>query len=165
MLLPQTNPSRTVNMLKVKLLVPTAKMPTKANATDFGLDLYSAQDIVVQSSIVDPATCNIPVSFNHATLVSTGIACEFLPWFGAIIRDRSGMATKTGLFVVAGIIDCDYRGEIKIAFRNLGEPYQIYVGDKIAQMILTPVVDMPIIKVEELSKTIREASGFGESGR
>jgi dUTP pyrophosphatase len=139
--------------LKVKRLVEGAKLPTIANPGDLGYDLYATEDVLVDAG-------------SGTTLVSTGIGCNFPTGYGALIRDRSGMAVKTSIFVVAGVIDNGYTGEIKVAFKNLGTPYQIKAGDKIAQMVLVPVsAKFEVVPVDELDTTARGTNGFGSSGR
>jgi len=138
-------------VLGVKLLRPDATLPTKAHDTDMGFDLYAAEDTKIESGAA-------------TTLVSTGIACQFPKSYGGLIRDRSGMAVKTSIFVVAGVIDEEYTGEIKVAFKNLGAPYHIEKGQKIAQMILTWVPQIQVSVIEDVVETNRAAKGFGSSG-
>ena len=87
--------------MKVKKLVDTAILPTKAHTGDLGYDLYAQQPLAIFPGEVK--------------LVSTGISIEFPEGYGALLRDRSSVATKQYLFVVAGVIDNGYTGEIKIA--------------------------------------------------
>lgn len=141
--------------LRVKKLDENAIIPTKAHDGDLGYDLYALEDTLV---------------WHGVTKVNTGIACEFPEGFGAMIRDRSSMATKAKIFVVAGIIDFAYRGPIIVAFMNpffntSDGPYTIKKGDKIAQMLLTRVHNFAIEEVTELSDTTRADGGFGSSGR
>jgi dUTP pyrophosphatase len=139
-------------VLKVKLLNVDAKIPTKAHEGDLGYDLYSAEDIIIKPNCV--------------TKVHTGIACSFPNGYGALMRDRSSMATKAEIFVVAGVIDSGYRGEILVAFMNpFDKIYIIKKGDKIAQMIVTKVNNCVIEEVEELDDTSRSDGGFGSTGR
>lgn len=158
-----------------KKLHPDAVLPTKAHATDLGMDLYALEDTVLTPGKV--------------TKVKTGIAGEFPLGYGALIRDRSSVATKKEVFVVAGVIDQEYTGELIVAFFNPGEirfettryysgvtaapTYSLELigakefkqGDKIAQLILTPTVQFPIIEVDTLEETARNDRGFGSSGR
>lgn len=138
------------NILQVKLLSPTAILPTKAHDTDLGYDLYADESGVI----------------THRGIIKTGIAVKFPKGYGALIRDRSSVSTKQWAFVVAGVIDENYTGEIKIAY-GLIPPYTDFVyntGDKIAQMILIPTVNFPVQLVNELPITDRAAKGFGSSG-
>lgn len=137
----------------VERINDNAKLPTKAHHGDLGYDLYSAQSEQI-----------IP---GDTKLISTGIRVRFPDGYGAKIFDRSSVATKQNLTVVAGVIDNGYRGEIKIALHNAGRYIQtVYVGDKIAQMVLLPTVDFAVEegKVDE-NETTRGAGGFGSTGK
>lgn len=140
-------------MMKVKRLVESAIIPTKAHSGDLGFDLYAADQITIWGQQVK--------------LVPTGIAIEFPTGYGALIRDRSSIATQRGLFVVAGVIDNGYTGEINIALFNAYDGFQtIQPGEKIAQMILMPVVECPVQEVNEIvSADKRGANGFGSTGK
>ena len=137
-------------MLKVKKLSPNAMLPTVAHpGEDIGYDLYSAQDITL------PA--------RGAAGVHTGIAIEFVPTAGGIVKTRSGMAKKR-LICNAGVIDAGYRGEIIVLMENLAdEPYTIRKGDKIAQLLEHPFLAGEVVE-EELSEATRGTKGFGSSG-
>jgi dUTP pyrophosphatase len=100
-------------------------------------------------------------------LVATGFAIALPQGFEAQVRPRSGLAVKHGLTVLnaPGTIDSDYRGEIKVPLINLGqEPVIITRGDRIAQMVIAPVVQVVLQVVENLSDTARGSAGFGSSG-
>src|SRR5512141_228580 len=114
-------------MLKVKLLSPDATLPTIGHpGEDIGYDLYSSEDVTLA-----------PRSMAG---IHTGIAVEFEPRAGGIIKTRSGMAKKR-LMCNAGVIDAGYRGEIVVLMENLGdEPYSIRKGDKIAQLLEHPFI-------------------------
>ena len=137
-------------MLKVKKLSPDAVLPTVAHpGEDIGYDLYSAEDI------------RLPA--RGAAGVHTGIAIEFVPTAGGIVKTRSGMAKKR-LICNAGVIDAGYRGEIIVLMENLAdEPYTIRKGDKIAQLLEHPFLAGEVVE-EELSEATRGAKGFGSSG-
>src|ERR1700733_8138595 len=137
-------------MLKVKKLSPDAVMPTVAHpGEDIGYDLYSAEDLMI------PA--------RGAAGVHTGIAIEFVPAAGGIVKTRSGLAKKR-LMCNAGVIDAGYRGEIIILMENVGdEPYTVRQGDKIAQMLEHPCLAGEVSE-SELSHAARGAKGFGSSG-
>jgi dUTP pyrophosphatase len=101
-------------------------------------------------------------------LVPTGLRLEIPEGFEAQIRPRSGLALKHGMTLVntPGTIDCDYRGPLGILMVNLGAaPYVIGHGDRIAQMIVAPVVQVHFAEVEALGATARGAGGFGSTGR
>jgi dUTP pyrophosphatase len=143
-------------MLKVKLLVPTAKAPTVAHpGEDLGYDLYAAVEITIAGR-------------SHA-VVSTGIAIEInddhgRP-MGALLRDKSSMAAKRTV-LTGGVIDAGYRGEIRVLMENLGDsPATIHVGDKIANLIPYPVLTGEVRVMEELAESKRMAGGFGSTGK
>ena len=137
-------------MLKVKKLSPNAVLPTVAHpGEDIGYDLYSAEDVTIPAGT--------------AAGIHTGIAIEFVPVAGAIVKTRSGMASKR-LMCNAGVIDAGYRGEIIVLMENLAdEPYTIRKGDKIAQLLEHPFLAGEVVE-EELSGAARGAKGFGSSG-
>ena len=138
-------------MLKVKRLSPDAVLPTVAHpGEDIGYDLYSAEDVTIAAW--------------GAAGVHTGIAIEFSPAAGGIVKTRSGLAKKR-LMCNAGVIDAGYRGEIIVLVENLGEePYAIRKGDKIAQLLEHPFLAGEVSEAE-LSEAARGAKGFGSSGQ
>ena len=138
-------------MLKVKKLGRFALCPVKKPG-DAGYDLYSNEDVIIGGGA--------------RGVVSTGIACEFPSNYVGRIVDRSGMAVKEGLHVVAGVIDSSYRGAWKIALYNTTtRPVEIKAQTRIAQVLFYKVADFPIMEVDELSDTERGAGGFGSTGK
>ena len=137
-------------MLKVKKLTPDALVPTVAHpGEDIGFDLYSNEDVEIVAG--------------GMAGIHTGIAIEFVPKAGGIVKTRSGMA-KQRLLCNAGVIDAGYRGELVILMENLGaQPYQVRKGDKIAQLLEHPYLAGPVVE-DELSETLRGEKGFGSSG-
>jgi dUTP pyrophosphatase len=137
-------------MLKVKKLVPGAMVPTVAHpGEDIGYDLYSAEDITIAA--------------RGAAGVHTGIAIEFAPPAGGIVKTRSGMARKR-LMCNAGVIDAGYRGELIVLMENFGDqPYSIRKGDKIAQLLEHPFLAGEVVE-DDLANAARGAKGFGSSG-
>lgn len=100
--------------------------------------------------------------------IPTGMAIEIPPGFEGQVRPRSGRALDEGLTLVnsPGTIDADYRGEVRVILVNLGQrPVTIRPGERIAQLVITPVVHAELVEVEELSDTRRGSGGFGHSGR
>ena len=138
--------------MKVKKLFDNAILPTKAHAGDLGYDLYAQAPMVIFPGEVG--------------LIPTGISVQFPEGYGALLRDRSSVATKQYLFVVAGVIDNGYTGEIKIALYNGGgNTARISEGTKIAQMILVPTVNFEIEEVTETTSVDgRGSNGFGSTG-
>ena len=101
-------------------------------------------------------------------VVPTGLRVEIPPGFEMQIRPRSGLALKHGITLpnTPGTIDSDYRGPLGVALINLGaEPYTIRHGDRIAQMIVAPVIQVQFQEVESLSDTARGVGGFGSTGK
>ncbi len=140
-------------VLKVKRLSSTAVLPTVAHAgQDLGYDLYASEATTI--------------SARGMAKVKTGIAIEFTSGHGALLRDRSSMASR-GLAVTAGVIDAGYRGEIQVIMHNLSDQdVFIAAGDKIVQMIpVRPETDFPVEEVDDLSATKRGAGGFGSTGK
>jgi dUTP pyrophosphatase len=138
--------------MKVKKLSEYAQLPQKAHAGDLGYDLFSNEGTAVFPG--------------ETKVVKTGIAIEFPAGYGGFIKDRSSVATKKGLFTVAGVIDNGYIGEICIALHN-GTDSLIHVGpgEKIAQLVLIPTVNFDVIEVDELiSADKRGIGGFGSTG-
>jgi dUTP pyrophosphatase len=137
-------------MLKVKRLSPDAILPTVAHpGEDIGYDLYSCEDLTIPG--------------HGAAGVHTGIAIEFVPAAGGIVKTRSGMARKR-LLCNAGVIDAGYRGEIVVLMENLGsEPYSIQKGDKIAQLLEHLLLAGQVVEAD-LGNTARGETGFGSTG-
>jgi dUTP pyrophosphatase len=132
-------------------------LPTYQTAASAGLDLLAAI----------PAQTPLVIEPGRRELVPTGLAIELPEGFEAQIRPRSGLALKKGVTLVntPGTIDADYRGEIGVIIINHGsEPFEIVRGDRIAQMIVAPVVQARLVEVDELSSSDRGAGGFGSTG-
>jgi dUTP pyrophosphatase len=115
---------------------------------------------------------DIEASFTLAPMaraaVPTGFAIEIPPGFEGQVRPRSGLAFKQGITVVnaPGTIDADYRGEIKVLLVNLGsETHEIHPGDRIAQLVISPVVRAEVLESDDLEETARGDGGFGHTGR
>lgn len=132
------------------LLLPQYQTPHAA-----GMDLMAD---IEKSVLLEPG---------QRSLISTGLAIELPEGFEAQVRPRSGLAIKQGISLVnsPGTIDADYRGEVKVIVINLGqEPFTIKRGDRIAQMVVSPVTQVKIQEIEELSDTTRSEGGFGSTG-
>jgi dUTP pyrophosphatase len=150
--------------VQFKKLTPTAIIPEYKSAEAAGMDLFSDE-----SCIINPISSNM---FSMAItiqrqLIKTGIAIELPIGYEAQIRPRSGLALKHGITVLnsPGTIDSDYRDGIGVILINLGEQsFKINKGDRIAQLIIAPVVRAQMIEVKELSQSERGLNGFGSSG-
>jgi dUTP pyrophosphatase len=148
-------------MLKVKKLSPTAILPTRSTAGSVGYDLY-----------IDPAVEQIVVLENDTAICSTGISVE-LPQsplegheYVFKVEARSGLSFKNDIEIGAGVVDPDYRGEIKIKVYNTGKkPFTLRGGDRVAQGLLLLSYIVPVQEVNELNLTTRGENGFGSSGR
>ncbi len=140
----------------IKKLDPTVELPTYKTDGASGMDLMA---LLKNTITLKP---------NSACLVPTGLAVAFSSNFEIQIRPRSGLAAKSNISVLntPGTIDSDYRGEIKIILFNHGKKdFLINNKDRIAQMILTPVIKMDIEETDNLPETIRGEGGFGSTGK
>lgn len=142
--------------VKIKKLNDMAIIPKKAHDDDAGFDLYA--------SIPDP----VVIHPHKTVLIGTGISVE-LPknTFGAIFA-RSGLAFKSGLAPAnkVGVVDCNYRGEVCVALHNHSDmPKEVSSGERIAQMVVMPYVNVSLELSEELSDTDRGEGGFGSTGK
>lgn len=149
--------------LSVKPLTTDIPLPSYAHPTDAGLDLHAIS--VETPGTVIVATCIIQPGMTAK--VHTGIAIK-LPHgtFGAVYP-RSGLATKTGLAPanMVGVIDENYTGEIIVALHNYSnEPQAFAIGDRIAQLVIQPVVHCTVTQVTELPHTDRGNGSFGSTG-
>jgi len=145
-------------MIKVliKKLNPDVELPTYKTNGASGMDLMAFID--------EP----IKVAPNSSYLVPTGLSMAFSEDYEVQIRPRSGLALKNNITVLntPGTIDSDYRGEIKIIIFNHGkDDFLINNKDRVAQMILTPVVKMELEEIDNLPDTLRGESGFGSTGK
>jgi dUTP pyrophosphatase len=140
--------------LNVTKLVQNAQLPVRATADSAGYDLFSTDNYVV-----------LP---GRRVVVSTGISVQLPPGTYGRIAPRSGLAVKHGLDTLAGVIDPDYTGEIKVVLQNLdmNQPFVIRPGYRIAQLILEKytVAEVNEVPTENTPLTQRGASGFGATG-
>jgi dUTP pyrophosphatase len=98
--------------------------------------------------------------------VGTGVRVAVPPGFVGLVWPRSGLALRHGIDTLAGVIDCDYRGEVRVVLANHGGvPFEIEVGDRVAQLLIQPVARGDFLRVETLPPTGRSESGFGSTGR
>ncbi|MBX9724808.1 MAG: dUTP diphosphatase [Candidatus Obscuribacterales bacterium] len=142
--------------LKVKRLAHCKELPRYATAGSAGMDLTAAIDL--------PYT----LGAGQRYAMPTGIIIEIPPGYEGQVRPRSGLAFKAGISLTncVGTIDSDYRGEVKVLLINHGHaPYVFEPGERIAQLLVTPVPTVDIVEVDELSSAERGAGGFGSTGR
>ncbi|MGN0968709.1 MAG: dUTP diphosphatase [Oscillospiraceae bacterium] len=143
--------------LKIKLLSPKAVLPRYATPGSAAMDLTACID---ESVTIAP---------RQLVTLPTGIAIA-LPSaeYVALVFARSGLGVKHGISLSngVGVIDSDYRGEIKVGLTNLSdEPYTIQPGDRVAQLAILPVTQAHVVQVSELDETGRGAGGFGSTGK
>ena len=144
--------------LYIKKLDDCAVIPTYGSSGAAGADLYS---------LPAPAGEDITLLPGETKLVHTGIAAAIPEGYVGLVCARSGLATKRGLAPAnkVGVIDSDYRGEIMVALHNHGATAQtITAGDRIAQLLIMPVLQVELSLVDELDDTARGAGGFGSTG-
>ncbi|HIR11321.1 MAG TPA: dUTP diphosphatase [Candidatus Fimenecus excrementavium] len=145
-----------MEVLKIKKVQENAVIPKRATEGSAGLDLCACIDA--------PLTLNS----GDTALIPTGLAIE-LPssQYGAFVFARSGLSIKhgIGLLNAVGVIDSDYRGEIKVGVINqIKEPYTIEPGERIAQLVIMPVATLPVEEAQTLGESERGAGGFGSTG-
>ena len=141
--------------IPVKKLKPNAMLPTYGSVEAAGADLYACLDAPVE--IAPGKTAFIP----------TGIAMELPRGYAGLAYARSGLACKKDLAPAnkVGVVDSDYRGEFMIALHNHGEQVRVIEhGERIAQLVITPVFTPGFTEVSELSDTERGSGGFGSTG-
>jgi len=144
---------RMVSWIEVKKLDENAALPTKANPSDAGWDLYSSEDKEIP-----------PLS---RTIVGTDVSMAIPMGYVGLIWPRSGLAVKHGLDVFAGVVDSGYRGEIKICLFNSNTSDIVHVkkGDRVAQLLFQEIPSFILLETEVLGDTDRGEKGFGSSGK
>ena len=141
----------------MKKLAPEAVLPKYGSPLSAGADLCAH---LPEGSVT--------VAPGETVLVGTGLAMELEEGFVGLIYARSGLATKRGLAPAnkVGVVDSDYRGEFLVFLHNHGaEPQTVTHGDRIAQLVVTPVFTPDFVEAEELTDTVRGGGGFGSTGR
>lgn len=142
--------------IKVKKLRSSAHLPTYGTEFSAGADLYACLEV--------PVT----ISPGETKKIPTGIAMELPQGTAGLIYARSSLGTKQGLAPAnkVGVVDSDYRGEFMIFLHNHGSETQtISHGDRVAQLLVTPVFTPGFAEADELSDTLRGAGGFGSTGK
>ena len=141
--------------LRVARLSEDARLPSRAHAGDAGLDLYAAE-----AATLGPG---------ERASVGTGVAVEIPDGHAGLVLPRSGLAARHGIALVnaPGLIDSGYRGELRVLLLNTDreEAFEIEPGDRIAQLVISPVAEPEPVEVEALSGSERAGGGFGSSGR
>jgi dUTP pyrophosphatase len=112
------------------------------------------------------ASASLEISPGGRAVVPTGLHLAIPPGFVGLVWPRSGLAVRHGIDTLAGVIDSDYRGEVGVVLVNHGrEPFRIAAGDRVAQLLVQPVVRATFADAEKLTDTERGAAGFGSTGR
>lgn len=143
---------QTGDTVEVKLLNDKARIPTKANLTDAGFDLYSTEDVIIAPQ--------------SRQTVRTGVSLEMPDHFAGLIWPRSGLSVKSGIDVLAGVIDSGYRGEIMVCLYNTSkEVVEIKHRDRVAQIIFQEVPLVSLSLSETLGSSQRGDNGFGSTGK
>lgn len=145
-----------MSVIHVKKLNPRAILPTYGSAEAAGADLYACLDAPVT---VEPG---------ETVWIPTGIALEVPKGCAGLVYARSGLGTKRGLAPAnkVGVVDSDYRGEIRVVLLNHGKtPQTIEPGERVAQFLITPVLTPEYAEAEELTDTGRGTGGFGSTGK
>lgn len=145
-----------MNTIRVKKLHPNAVLPTYGSRDAAGADLY--------------ACLEAPVTIQPGEVywVSTGIALEVPKGCAGLVYARSSLGAKRGLAPAnkVGVVDSDYRGEVKVVLLNHSkEPQTLQPGERVAQFVITPVLQPMYEEVEDLTDTDRGAGGFGSTGK
>lgn len=140
------------HVIKIPILADVP--PTYAHPGDAGADLRSSEAIVIEPG--------------RRALVGTGVSIALPDGYVAFVVPRSGLAAKRGITVLnaPGTVDAGYRGEVKVTLLNtdLEESFEIAVGDRIAQLIIMPVMQAEFVPVDQLSESARGDAGFGSTG-
>lgn len=141
--------------LRVSKLVAGAVLPTRAHEGDAGLDLYACE-----AAHIGPG---------ERWGVGTGIAVEIPSAHAGLVLPRSGLAREHGIALVnsPGLIDCGYRGEVRVLLLNTdpAETFRVEAGDRIAQLLITPIAAAEPVEAAALADSARGDGGFGSSGR
>ncbi len=136
-------------IVKVKKLHPAAKLPLRAHATDSGADLFALEETVLAP--------------REITKVRSGVAVELPSGVSGCLWGKSSVESN-GIKVMAGLIDCTYRGEVLVCMYNLNDkPFKFEQGQKIAQLVVLPT-EYPAFEEGEISQTARGEGGFGSTG-
>ena len=145
-----------MNPIKVKKLRPGAQLPTYGTAFSAGADLYACLE--------EPVT----IAPGETKKIPTGLSMEIPVGCAGLIYARSSLGTKQGLAPAnkVGVVDSDYRGEFMIFLHNHGSQTQtVSHGDRVAQLLVTPVFTPGFEEADELTDTARGAGGFGSTGK
>lgn len=151
--------------MKIKIMLDEgAKMPTRAHETDAGYDLYAPMPVTVPRSegAVTPHTVVIDIG---SVIIDTGVHIEIPKGYVGFVKSKSGLNVNHGL-TAEGVIDSGYTGSIRVKLYNHTiKDYTFNEGDKIAQLVLLPIITPELEEVDSLEETERGNGGFGSTGR
>jgi dUTP pyrophosphatase len=140
-----------LQVLSFKRLDPRAVLPARGSSMAAGLDIYVIEDLTIRPG--------------ERLLARTGLAVAIPEGYYGRVAPRSGLATKNGLDVLAGVIDADYRGEIRCLLYNAGdEAIHFPAQSKICQLIIEKIITPTAVWADEISNTDRGSGGFGSTG-
>lgn len=143
-----------IGPIPLKRVDPDLPLPRRAHRGDAGVDLHSAEDLVIAPG--------------ERALVKTGVALALPLGTVGLIHPRSGLAAKHGLTIVnaPGTVDADYRGELMVCLLNTDKdtPFEVTRGMRIAQLVVQRVELPEFVEVDELDETVRGAGGYGSTG-
>ena len=145
-----------MEQIRVKILRDGAKVPSYGSAQAAGADLYACIDNMVE------------IAPGESAWITTGVAIELPEGYAGLIYARSSLGTKRGLAPAnkVGVIDSDYRGELCVVLYNHSKEVQcVEPSERIAQLVITPVITPGFCIVDELSDTERSSGGFGSTGK
>jgi dUTP pyrophosphatase len=141
--------------LRVTPLEPGASLPTRAHDGDAGLDLHAAHPVTVGPG--------------ERASIGIGISVEIPPGHAGLVLPRSGLAARHGIALVnsPGLIDSGYRGELRVLLLNTDREraFEVEPGDRVAQLVIVPIVDATPVEAGELTAAARAEGGFGSTGR
>ncbi len=147
---------RAVTDVAIRLLAEAASIPSYARPGDAGADLCASEDVLLSAG-------------GGRAIVPTGVAVALPEGYAGLVLPRSGLAAKHGVTCLntPGLIDSGYRGELKVLLINTDPvtDYEVHRGDRIAQLVLSPVATATFIATDQLPDSHRGAEGFGHTGR
>ena len=145
-----------MSTVAVKKLNEKAMLPTYGSAQAAGADIYACLD------------ADVTIAPGETVFIPTGLALEVPIGYAGLIYARSSMGSKRGLAPAnkVGVIDSDYRGEVMVALHNHGSlPQTVRSGERIAQLLVTPVLAPAFMECDDLTDTARGTGGFGSTGK
>ncbi len=138
--------------IKIKKINSDSKIPTYAHPGDVGMDMYSTENYILKPG--------------ERKIFFTGFALEFESGYAAIVKDKGSLPKNAGIHSMGGVFDAGYRGEYNVNLINLGQvEYEIKKGDKIAQLVIIPVVIADFEEVDSLKESSRGEGRFGSTGK